>query len=65
MVIQRTDGNAPLTSCTSNGIFKIMDERLEQLVTEAQQYAPQTEEWHLALTQLVDEILRYAFRRLH
>lgn len=35
-----------------------MDERLEQLVTLVQQHNSQTEEWHLALTQLVDEILR-------
>jgi DNA-directed RNA polymerase specialized sigma24 family protein len=35
-----------------------MDERLEQLVTEAQRLAPQTEERQLALTQLVNEILR-------
>ncbi|MEW6493445.1 MAG: hypothetical protein AB1589_13210, partial [Cyanobacteriota bacterium] len=31
---------------------------LEQLVTLVQQHNSQTEEWHLALTQLVDEILR-------
>ncbi|HEY9674765.1 MAG TPA: hypothetical protein V6D11_25220 [Waterburya sp.] len=35
-----------------------MNERLEQLVTEAQQHTPRSEEWQLALTQLVDEILR-------
>lgn len=35
-----------------------MDQRLEQLVTEVQQHAPQTEGRQLALTQLVDEILR-------
>ncbi|HEY9668328.1 MAG TPA: hypothetical protein V6C91_16070 [Coleofasciculaceae cyanobacterium] len=35
-----------------------MDERIEQLVKEAQGYAPETEERQLALTQLVNEILR-------
>lgn len=35
-----------------------MDERLEQLVTLAQRHTPQTEGWQLALTQLVNEILR-------
>ncbi|PSB41689.1 hypothetical protein C7B80_29870 [Cyanosarcina cf. burmensis CCALA 770] len=35
-----------------------MNERLGQLVKEAQQHAPQTEDWQLALTQLVEEILR-------
>lgn len=35
-----------------------MDEQLEQLVIKAQRQAPQTEGWQLALTQLVDEILR-------
>jgi len=35
-----------------------MDERLEQLLIKVQQHAPQTEEWHIALTQLVEEILR-------
>jgi hypothetical protein len=35
-----------------------MDQRLEQLVAEAQQYAPQTERRQLVLTQLVDEIMR-------
>lgn len=35
-----------------------MDERLEHLVIEAQRHAPQTEGRHLALIQLVDEILR-------
>jgi DNA-directed RNA polymerase specialized sigma24 family protein len=35
-----------------------MDERLKQLLIQAQQYTPQTEGWQLALTQLVDEILR-------
>lgn len=34
-----------------------MDERLEQLVREAKRHAPQTEGWHLALTQLVKKIL--------
>ncbi len=50
--------NTLSTSCTPSGTFKTMDERLERLVTEAQQHAPQTEEWQFALTQLVDEILR-------
>jgi DNA-directed RNA polymerase specialized sigma24 family protein len=35
-----------------------MDERLEQLITEAQRYAPQSREREFALTRLVDEILR-------
>lgn len=35
-----------------------MDERLMQLVTEVQRHPPQTEEWQLALTRLVDEMLR-------
>ena len=35
-----------------------MDERLEQLITEVQQHTPQTEEWQLAVAQLVKEILR-------
>ncbi|MGB7442752.1 MAG: hypothetical protein WA919_16935 [Coleofasciculaceae cyanobacterium] len=35
-----------------------MDERLEQLVLQAQQHASQSEERQLTLTQLVDEILR-------
>ncbi|MBD2430031.1 MULTISPECIES: hypothetical protein [Fischerella] len=35
-----------------------MDQQLEQLVAEAQQYAPQTEERQLVLTQLVDQIMR-------
>ncbi len=35
-----------------------MDERLEQLVKEVQQHTPQDEEWQLAITKLVDEILR-------
>jgi hypothetical protein len=38
-----------------------MDERLQQLVTEAQQYAPQSQEWQSALMRLVDEILRRSF----
>lgn len=47
-----------IMSCTSSVIFKTMDERLEQLITEVQQHIPQTEGWQLALTQLVVEILR-------
>ena len=35
-----------------------MDERLEQLLTQAKRQAPHTEGWELALTQLVNEILR-------
>lgn len=35
-----------------------MDERLQQLLTETQQYAPQSQEWQSALMRLVDEILR-------
>lgn len=35
-----------------------MDERLEQLVTEAQRHPPQSEEQQLVLIQLIDEILR-------
>ncbi len=50
--------NALLTSCPLSGTFKTMDERLEQLVTEAQRHAPQTEGRQLALTKLVDEMLR-------
>lgn len=50
--------NALLTSCDSSGIFKTMDERLEQLFNEAQRHAPQSEGRQLALIQLVDEILR-------
>jgi DNA-directed RNA polymerase specialized sigma24 family protein len=45
-------------SCTSSGTFMTMDERLEQLLTQAKQHAPHTEGWQLALTQLVKEILR-------
>jgi DNA-directed RNA polymerase specialized sigma24 family protein len=45
-------------SCTSSGTFMTMDERLEQLLTQAKRHAPHTEEWQLALTQLVKEILR-------
>ncbi|NJR75063.1 MAG: hypothetical protein HC773_18375 [Scytonema sp. CRU_2_7] len=52
--------NVLATSCTPSSL----DERLKQLVQEAQRYAPQSEERLLALTRLVDEILRYAFRRL-
>lgn len=55
---QKQAGKAILTSCTSSGTFMTMDERLEQIVTEAKRYAPQTEGRELALTQLVDEILR-------
>lgn len=40
------------------GTFMSMDERLEQVVTEAQRHAPQTEGRRLALIQVVDEILR-------
>ncbi len=50
--------NALLTSCTSSGTFISMDEELEQLLTEAKQYAPHTQGRQLILTQLVDEILR-------
>lgn len=50
--------NALLTSCPLSGTFKTMNERLEQLLTQAQRHSPQTEEWQLALTHLVDEILR-------
>ncbi len=50
--------NALLTSCTASGPFKTMDERLERLVKQAQRETPQTEGRQLALTQLVDEILR-------
>lgn len=51
-------GKAILTSCTSGGTFMTMDERLEQLVTEAKRYGSQTDGRQLTLTQLVDEILR-------
>lgn len=50
--------NALLTSCVPSVIFKTMDEQLAQLVTAAQQHPPQTEGWQLALTRLVDEVLR-------
>lgn len=50
--------NVLLTSCPSSGTFKTMDEQLAQLATEAQWYAPQTEERQFALTRLVDEMLR-------
>lgn len=53
----KTDENALLTSCTLSGTF-ISDEQLEQLVTQTQRYAPQSQERQLALTRLVDEILR-------
>lgn len=51
-------GKTLLTSCTSSGNFITMNERLEQLIEEAQRHAPQTEGRQLALIQLVDEILR-------
>ena len=35
-----------------------MDERLQQLVTEAQRHAPQMQKWQYALTRLVDEMAR-------
>ncbi|KAB8320417.1 hypothetical protein SD81_002095 [Tolypothrix campylonemoides VB511288] len=54
----KTDENALLTSCTSSGTFMSIDARLEQLVIQAQCYAPQSQERQLALTRLVDEILR-------
>ncbi len=41
-----------------------MDERLKQLVQQAQRYAPESEERELALTRLVDEILRSPKGRL-
>ena len=50
--------NALLTSCTSSGTFMTMDEQLEQLITEAKQHASHTQGRQLALTQLVNEILR-------
>jgi hypothetical protein len=53
-----------MMNCTNSGTFTAMDERLKQLIQEAQLYAPQSEERQLALIRLVDEILRYAFRRL-
>ena len=37
-----------------------MDERLQQLVTEAQRHVTQTQEWQSALTLLVDEIMQLA-----
>lgn len=54
----KTDENALLTSCTSGDTFISIDARLEQLVIHAQCHAPQSQERQLALTQLVDEILR-------
>lgn len=56
--------NVLVTSCTPSSTFTTMDERLKQLVQEAQRYPLQSEERQLALTRLVDEILRYAFRSL-
>jgi hypothetical protein len=50
--------NTVLTGCTNTSAIKTMDRRLEQLVTEAKQYPPQSEERQKALIQLVDEILR-------
>lgn len=50
--------NALLTSCAPSGIFKTMDEQLTQLVTAAQRHAAQTEARQLAVTQLVEAILR-------
>lgn len=47
-----------LRACTKSGVIETMDDRLKKLVTEAQQYAGQTEKRQNALTQLVDEILR-------
>jgi hypothetical protein len=41
--------NALLTSCTASGSFKTMDERLEQLVKQAQRETPQTEGRQLVL----------------
>lgn len=55
---QRDTSPARLTSCTPSGTLMTMDERLEKLVKEVQQHAPQTQERQLALTQLVEEILR-------
>lgn len=59
-VIWRNENNRErsMMSCTSSVIFKTMDERLEQLITEAKLHVPQTDGWQLALTQLVVEILR-------
>lgn len=45
-------------SCAPSGTFETMDEELAQLLTAAQRNAPQTEGWHLALTRLVEAILR-------
>ncbi len=58
--LEHHTGTSParLTSCPPSGTLMTMDERLEKLVTEAQQHAPQTQEQQLALTQLVEEILR-------
>lgn len=50
--------NALLTSWTPSGTFMTMDEQLEQLVTEAQRHPPETEGRQLALTELVNKILR-------
>ncbi len=47
-----------LRACTKSGVIETMDERLNKLVMEAQQYASQTEMRQNALAQLVDEILR-------
>lgn len=54
----KTDENALLTSCTPGGTFRSIDAQLEQLATQARCYAPQSQERQLALTRLVDEILR-------
>lgn len=50
--------NTLVTSCTSSGNFTAKDERLKQLVQEAQRYPPHSEERLLVLTKLVDEIMR-------
>jgi hypothetical protein len=50
--------NALVTSCNKSDTFTTIDERLKQLVQQAQQHVPQSEERQFALTRLVDEILR-------
>lgn len=51
-------GNVPAKSCPPSANFKNMDEPLEQLVTQAQRYAPQSEERQIAVTALVEEMMR-------
>lgn len=55
---QKQIGNVPAKSCPASATFKNMDKPLEQLVTEAQQYPPQSEEQQIAVNALVEHIMR-------